>query len=216
MNFNYTLQGTALNTVCEYKYLGLIITSDLRWNSHIDFISRKAMNKLWALKRKLKDCSSKTKLMAYKTFVRSILEYADVVWDPYTKCNINKLERIQKKALRFIFNKYGRNTSISELYVQAGLPLLEKRRKINRLKFIFNLINGNYNLDYLDYFHFNTARFTRNKHSKSITEIKCRTDCYKYSYFPRTIHAWNALPEQIVSSNCLTLFLTLINELPEF
>uniref|UniRef100_A0A6B0UWH2 Putative endonuclease/reverse transcriptase n=1 Tax=Ixodes ricinus TaxID=34613 RepID=A0A6B0UWH2_IXORI len=149
------------------------------------------------LKTKLKDCSSKPKPTAYKTFVRSILEYAVAVFNPYTKCNINKLERIQKKASRFIFNKYGRKTSISELYIQAGLPLLQNFKKTNRLKFIFNLINGNYNLGYQDYFHFNPSRVTRNKHSKSISEIKPRTDCYKYSYFPRVIHVWNAFPNKL-------------------
>lgn len=170
------------------------------------------MGTLWTLKRRLKDCSNNTKLIAYKTFVRSLMEYADVVWDPHTKSNINKLERIQKKALRFIFNTYGRNTSISELYVRSGVPSLQKRRKISRLKFIFNLLNNNFNLDYSNYLHFNTSRPTRNKHCKSFTEIRCRTDCFKYSCFPRTIHEWNLLPQEIVSTDCVLSFTAKLKE----
>ena len=34
------------------------------------------------------------------------MEYGAIVWDPYTTSDINKLERIQRRAARFITGDY--------------------------------------------------------------------------------------------------------------
>ena len=47
----------------------------------------------------------KTKKLLYITWVRSRLEYASVVWSPYTKRNIVKLEQIQRRAIRLIIGQ---------------------------------------------------------------------------------------------------------------
>ena len=54
-----------------------------------------------------------SKLLAYTSLCRPILEYADVVWDPHTKTNINKVEKIQDRAIRFISNLKRRKDSVS-------------------------------------------------------------------------------------------------------
>lgn len=66
--------------------------------------------------------------------MRPLLEYGDVVWDPHTKTDTDKLEKVHKRALRFIFNAYGRQVSLSDLSSRSGLPTLEERRKLHRLK----------------------------------------------------------------------------------
>jgi hypothetical protein len=40
-----------------------------------------------------------TKSIAYTSLVRPILEYGAACWDPYRKCHINALDRVQKKKL---------------------------------------------------------------------------------------------------------------------
>lgn len=135
--FNYSIDGHCLALVKQCKYLGVTLCSDLRWNTHIDNVVRKASGKLWYLKRNLKQASWETKLKAYKTCVRPVLEYACEVWDPHTAANIVKLESVQRKALRFIFNKYRRLDSVSDLYRRGGLETLEFRRKKSRLKLLY-------------------------------------------------------------------------------
>uniref|UniRef100_A0A6M2DBB6 Putative tick transposon n=1 Tax=Rhipicephalus microplus TaxID=6941 RepID=A0A6M2DBB6_RHIMP len=39
-----------------------------------------------------------------------------------------------------------------------------------------------------------TARTTRHRHADSLTPYRTRTNLFKYSFFPRTITAWNNLP----------------------
>ena len=47
--------------------------------------------------------------------VRPQLEYASVVWDPYTQANQDELEMVQRRAARFVFNNYSRDASVSEM-----------------------------------------------------------------------------------------------------
>ena len=40
----------------------------------------------------------------YKSMVRPIIEFASPVWDPHTALHVNKIESIQRSAVRFCFN----------------------------------------------------------------------------------------------------------------
>ena len=81
---SYTLEGTVLENVDNIKHLGVTITSDLKWNTHISNICTKANRTLGFLRRTLFSCSQDVKEAAYKGMIRPILEYGSSVWDPYT------------------------------------------------------------------------------------------------------------------------------------
>ena len=62
----YQLHGHTLNNTEETKYLGVTITKDLRWDSHVDSVVSKANKTLGFLRRTLKIGSFTTKERAYK------------------------------------------------------------------------------------------------------------------------------------------------------
>jgi hypothetical protein len=75
-----------LEDVKEAKYLGLTLSSNLIWNTHIGNITCKANKLLGFLRRNLKIRNESTKENAYKAIVRSNLEeYCSTVWAPHTK-----------------------------------------------------------------------------------------------------------------------------------
>lgn len=123
--FTYSTGDQVLSEVEHYKYLGLLITNKLSWNTHLDNVVANALRKLFFLRRTLMLATPQVRLLAYKSIIRPMLEYAVIIWDPYTKSNIEKVERIQKKALRFIYNSYG-CSSISELVKKVICHLLLK------------------------------------------------------------------------------------------
>lgn len=86
------------NNTGEIKYLGVTISKDLRWDSHIMNMVNKTNKTLDFLRWTLKIRSIHTKDKAYKAFVRPVLEYACSVWDPYTTKNISKIEAVQRRA----------------------------------------------------------------------------------------------------------------------
>ena len=71
---SYTLEGTALENVDSIKYLGVTITNDLKWNTHITNICTKANRTLVFLRRNLFSCLQDVKEAAYKGLVRPVLE----------------------------------------------------------------------------------------------------------------------------------------------
>ena len=102
----YQLHGHTLESVPGGKYLGVHISKDLSWNSHIQQTTAKATRSVGFLRRNLRGCPSDVKAQAYTTLVRPVLEYASSVWDPYTIQQINALERVQRQAARFVTGDY--------------------------------------------------------------------------------------------------------------
>lgn len=203
--FQYSTNNTILSEVTQYKYLGLWITKNLSWSKHIDFVVAKSLRKLFFLRRSLRSTTPSIRLLAYNAIIRPILEYAVVIWDPFTQTDIQKLERVQKKVVRFIYNSYG-PTSITKLLLKSKFPNIPDQNRILRLKFLFQLIKGHYAVDTSHIVHFSLGYGTRQRHNLTISPLMQRTNCFKYSFFPRTIVDWNNLHNDVVTLNTLSAF----------
>ena len=64
----------------------------------------------------------------YFSFIRQLLEYADVIWDNCTQYEENELEKIQNEAARVITGAT-KLVSINSLYLETGWEPLASRRK---------------------------------------------------------------------------------------
>jgi hypothetical protein len=94
----------ALDIVKETRLLGIIITDDLKWNAHVDFMCKKASKKIWQLRRmKILKLEPDILLDFYCKEVRSILEFGVACWN----CGLtgklsDQIERIQKICVNII------------------------------------------------------------------------------------------------------------------
>ena len=79
---SYSLEGIVLENVDSIKYLGVKITIDLKWNTHI---TKNSFCTIGFLRRNLFSCPQDVKEAAYKGLVRPVLEYGSSVWDPHIK-----------------------------------------------------------------------------------------------------------------------------------
>ena len=103
---SYTLEGTDLENVESIKYLGVTITSDLRWNTHVSIVCTKANRTLGFLRRNLYSCPQGVKEAAYKGLVHQVLNYASSVWGLPGVVLQEELESVQKRAARFVTGNY--------------------------------------------------------------------------------------------------------------
>ena len=67
INAVYSLEGTVLENVDNIKYLGVTISKDLKWNTHVSNVCIKANRTLGFLRRNLLTCHQDVKEIAYKT-----------------------------------------------------------------------------------------------------------------------------------------------------
>ena len=126
------LNGDHLVSVASYKYLGVLITSNLMWSSHITNVCNKTRRLIGILYRRFyKHSSPDTLLRLYTSFIRPHLEYATAAWDPFLKKDISLLEDVQKFALRVCTKSW--DTNYSDLLVKTHLPSLQARRQQTKL-----------------------------------------------------------------------------------
>ena len=129
-----TLEGTDLENVESIKYLGVTITSDLRWNTHVRNVCTKANRMLGFLRRNLYSCPQEVKEAAYKGLVGPVLDYGISVWDPPGVVLQKELESVQKRAARFVTGIYNHETgSMTGILGKLKWESLKKRREDNRL-----------------------------------------------------------------------------------
>ena len=62
------------------------------------------------------------------SLVRPTLEYASSVWDPYQQNDIHRLEMVQRRAARYVTNRYHNTSSVSSM-IELEWITLEERRK---------------------------------------------------------------------------------------
>ena len=78
----------------DTEYLGVTLSNDLEWSTHIATMTNKANSKLLFLHRNLKGCPEKLKQTAYFSLIRSFMDYGTTLWAPYQKYNGDKVERV--------------------------------------------------------------------------------------------------------------------------
>ena len=89
------LNDCPIEQVDSYKYLGVLISSDLSWSLHINWVCSRAKQLIGFLYRHLRLVDSKCVSRVYQAIVLPILNYCSAIWDPYHQTYINKLERVQ-------------------------------------------------------------------------------------------------------------------------
>src|SRR3954468_20356342 len=99
----YRLMGQVIPVTREEKDLGvffLILSNQVRMNCNKD---SKTANKISGMiRRNITNRSSEGMLILYKTLVRPVLDYCIPVWRPYTKKDMLKLEKVQKRFTKMI------------------------------------------------------------------------------------------------------------------
>ena len=108
--------------------------------------------------------------MAYKAIVRPQLEYASCVWDPHQPTYIDSIEKVRRRAARWVCSDYSPLSSVTSMLDVLGWRTLEQRRSDARLAMLFKIVNGQIAIpsDQL----VRPSRLTRHSHSYSFRQIQ--------------------------------------------
>ena len=123
------LNNESVELVEQMKLLGVTITSDLKWHENTNQITKKAFGRIWMLRRlRGMGASQQVLLDVYCKHVRSVVEFAAVVWmSGLTRENIMQIERVQKSAFAVVLGAHYK--SYDEACESLSMDTLEKRRE---------------------------------------------------------------------------------------
>ena len=95
---SYTINGTTINSLPVHKDLGVLISNNLEWSPHQDFVLTKAYKTLSLIRRTFsQSVSSSVKVKLYISLVRSQIMYCSPVWRPHLMKDITKIEQLQRR-----------------------------------------------------------------------------------------------------------------------
>ena len=98
------------------------------WGQHISEISSTATKTLGFLRRNLAFAPKSTKEVAYKTLVRTKLEYATPVWSPYPKLQINQILESSEDIVPLDLQKMAEHEKCWRILDELEWPPLDARR----------------------------------------------------------------------------------------
>lgn len=84
------------------RFLGMQVDSDLRWSSHVDMVCDKVCSGLFVLRNISKMCNQHISMSVYYALVQSHITYGIVLWGSCSLYNMNRLLKLQKRAIRYI------------------------------------------------------------------------------------------------------------------
>ena len=161
------------------------------------------------------------------------MEYGTTIWNPYLKVYIDKLERIQNRATRFIKKDYhnGSPGTITKLKQDLELDTLEERRESLRLIFMYKVVEGLVpSLPSSQFVNFERPKRQikpktfKDYHTKNIIDKHVcnnsrwlviphsRTLQYQHLFFVHTCISWNHLPDSALLADSVEGFKTALRD----
>ena len=199
----------SINASASLTQLGLSLSSNLTWKTHIHSLAKHASQKLGFLARARGFFSSSHLLTIYKSQIRPSLEYCSHVWGGAPKSTLCLLDKVQSKAIRLINNPK----------LTKSLQPLSHRRLVGDFSIFYRYFHGYCSPEIIEIIPvpLRRVRITRSlthSHPFQVSLPNPRTLSHKSSFIPRTCNLWNVLPSSCFpESYNLPSFKSKINKL---
>ena len=138
-DIKFTLADTNLTRLDETKDLGILFNSRLNFSTHISTIMTNAKQRLYLLRKSFSSCDCDALILAFKTYIISLVEYCSPVWSPSSVGDILKIESIQRSFTKSL--NICSSLTYSERLTVCGLRSLEYRRLVADLVLFYKIVN---------------------------------------------------------------------------
>ena len=197
-----TIDEKVITSSENVTLLGLEVDSKLNFDEHISKLCNKSAGQLNALCRIRHLIGLEERKTLINSFIYSNFNYCPLVWHFRSRKSINKIENMQKRALRFLLNDY--SSDYETLLKKTNKCTMEaKRLRLLALE-IFKAFNENCPTFIMDYFEKNENSVSKKYDLKiPIRNSVTFGDKSLRSLAPRV---WNSLPKQVKTETSYVKF----------
>ena len=145
--------GNPIKQLLQHKDLGIIFSYNLNWTDHYKTITTKAYQILGLIRRTFRVNCIEAKKQLYISLVRSQIMYCSQICRPQLIRDITTLERVQRRATKFILNDYisPYNSRLQQLNL---LPLMYIYEPTDLMSLIKSLNTPTDNFDIKNFYLF--------------------------------------------------------------
>lgn len=146
IDFQYVLDLVTIVRLEQISDLGVLFDKSLNFNGHIDRQCSKALSALGLIIRFSKEFNDPFTLKSlYEALVRPLIEFSSIIWNPIYKIRSDKIERIQKRFLRFALRKLQWIDPLvlppySSRLLLLGMSSLHNRRRVASAIFVYDIL----------------------------------------------------------------------------
>ena len=133
----------------------------------------------------------------------TFLEYGNLIWGPFGKLDMKKVERVQRRATRLVQSV--RHLPYSERLRLLKLPSLYYRRQRGDMIAVYQMLHGGMAVPVEKFLTRSTTSRTRG-HEWKLCKPRSRTFIRRHSFGSRVVNPWNGLPQEVVSATSVTQF----------
>ena len=200
----YFINGILIDNVEKAKDLGILITNDLNFKSHISNIVAQSLQRSSFIFRGFTSRDPMLLRKAFITYIRPLVEYNSIIWNPCSVFLIDNIESVQRSFTKRISSLS--NLSYIERLQKLNLEPLELRRLKFDLTNYFKIIVLSHSPSLKDHFIFhNPPPSARSKLPRLVKPPHCSSQLSS-TFFYRHTDAWNSLPETLRMSKSLPAF----------
>ena len=195
---SYTMNGVLLSTTTEERDLGVIMTNSLKPSAQCAKAAKTAQTVLGQISRAFQYRDKQTFVQLYKQYVRPHLEVSVQAWSPWLQSDIEKLEKVQRKAVRMVAGM--RATDYEGRLKELGLTTLSERRHQTDILQTYKVLTGKDATDPKTWFKLAAEgpRQTRNATGPlNVQANHGRLEVRRNFYSIRVTDSWNRVPNEI-------------------
>lgn len=201
--FKYRMEEE-LKEVNSEKDLGVVIDNGLSFDEHLAEKVNKANKIVGIIRRTFLTLDESMFKALYTAMVRPHLEYANQVWCPFKKKDIEIIENVQRRATKQIPTL--KNMSYEQRLSKLELPTLAYRRIRGDMIETYKIVNGSYDRDVCEDLLTMSEDIGTRGHNKKLYKRRSRLDKRKYAFGNRVVNIWNSLPADVVNSESVKSF----------
>ena len=198
----YKLYGKILRETNSEKDLGVIVDKDMKFKSQVAAQTKKANNTLGMIKRNFECVNQEIFQILYSTLVRSNLEYAVQVWNPYQKGEKEKIEKIQRRATKMV--KELKDNCYEERLHKLNLMSTETRRERGDQIMCYKILNNKVTVD--EHVLIKATETRTRGHSMKLTKTTMASEIRLNFFSNRVVNKWKGLRQETVTASNIESF----------